>query len=186
MLHAYISAFAFLALIFFSLTGLFLNNPQWFEKIKSHPKEESLTLPVQDISSALKTSTPPQALANVIKAHFALQGAFKSGEIIEDEAHIHFEGTKGKSDAIINLKSGVTEIEQEHASVISIIQDLHRGKNSGQVWKIVIDMTAYLVLALSLIGYILFFSLRFRLITSLTLTGASLLVLGIIFYWFVP
>ena len=32
MLHAYLSAFAFLALFFFSATGILLNHPEWFER----------------------------------------------------------------------------------------------------------------------------------------------------------
>src|SRR6185312_12483078 len=31
MLHAYLSAFAFLALFFFSATGVLLDHPEWFE-----------------------------------------------------------------------------------------------------------------------------------------------------------
>ncbi len=186
MLHAYISAFAFLALMFFSLTGLFLNNPQWFQTVKSPTQEQSLTLPAQDISSALKAKVPMNELAKAVGRHTVVRGIYKSGEIIEDEALLHFEGVKGKSNIVINLKSGLTEVTLEHASPLSVIQELHRGKNSGHIWKIVIDITAYLILALSLIGYILFFSLRFRLATSLTLTGISLLVLGAIFWWFVP
>jgi hypothetical protein len=50
----------------------------------------------------------------------------------------------------------------------------------------VIDLSAWLVLALSLIGYVLFFSLRFRLKTSLMLTAVSLAVLVGIAWLLVP
>jgi hypothetical protein len=36
--HGWLSAFAFLVLIFFALTGLFLNNPDWF---KSSAQEQT-------------------------------------------------------------------------------------------------------------------------------------------------
>jgi hypothetical protein len=69
---------------------------------------------------------------------------------------------------------------------MAIIQDLHRGKNSGSAWRWVIDLSAWIVLGLSLIGYVLFFSLRFRLKTSLILTAVSLAVLVGIAWLFVP
>jgi hypothetical protein len=69
---------------------------------------------------------------------------------------------------------------------MALIQDLHRGKNSGTAWRWVIDLSAWIVIALSLIGYVLFFSLRFRLKTSLILTAASLAVLIGIAWMFVP
>ncbi len=67
-----------------------------------------------------------------------------------------------------------------------MIGDLHRGKNAALPWRMVIDLSAILVLALSVIGYVLFFSLRFRLRTSLILTGASLAVLVAVFLWLTP
>jgi len=50
----------------------------------------------------------------------------------------------------------------------------------------VIDLSAWIVLGLSLIGYVLFFSLRFRLKTSLILTAVSLAALTAIAWIFVP
>ena len=80
----------------------------------------------------------------------------------------------------------VSRIALVNRQLAAIIQDLHRGKNSGLAWRWVIDLSAWLVLALSLIGYVLFFSLRFRLKTSLVLTAASLAVLIGIAWLFVP
>jgi uncharacterized protein len=186
MLHAYLSAFAFLALIFFALTGLFLNHPDWFDNNKPATHDQTLTLPLKELTPALQPSTSLPALATIVARAAPVRGIYKSGEIVDGEAHIRMEGVTGKSDIIINLTSGVTEITQEKAGITTIIQDLHRGKNSGQVWQTLIDITAVMVLALSLIGYILFFSIRFRLATSLKLTAASLLLLGGIFWFFVP
>ena len=33
--HGWLSAFAFLTLLFFSVTGLLLNHPEWFEPAKT-------------------------------------------------------------------------------------------------------------------------------------------------------
>ncbi len=67
-----------------------------------------------------------------------------------------------------------------------MIGDLHRGKNASVPWRAVIDVSAILVLALSIIGYVLFFSLRFRLRTSLILTAVSIAALVGVFVAFVP
>jgi hypothetical protein len=53
-------------------------------------------------------------------------------------------------------------------------------------WKLVIDAVAIIVLALSVLGYILFFSLRFRLRTSLILTGISIVALAGVFLFLAP
>jgi hypothetical protein len=99
---------------------------------------------------------------------------------------IHFEGIKGASDLTVNLATGRTEVSLSRHDTVTVINELHRGKNASKPWKLVIDFSAVIVLILSLIGYVLFFSLRFRLRTSLILTGISLAALAAIFVFLTP
>jgi hypothetical protein len=185
--HGYLSAFAFLALIFFAATGLILNHPEWFPtKADPRPVERTLTLSPAELSAAQAAPDPAKALTTAVAAKIKLRGAYQSGELLDDEAQIRLEGVTGSTDILVDLKSGKAEISMAHADLVTTINELHRGKNAGAVWKAIIDASAILVLALSLIGYVLFFSLRFRLRTSLILTGASLAVLFGAFWLFVP
>ncbi|WP_304192177.1 PepSY-associated TM helix domain-containing protein, partial [Phenylobacterium aquaticum] len=102
------------------------------------------------------------------------------------EAQVRLEGVTGSSDILVDLRTGTAEVTVARTDLVTTLNELHRGKNAGAVWKAVIDVSAGLVLALSLIGYVLFFSLRFRLRTSLILTAASLAVLFGVFWLFVP
>ena len=49
-----------------------------------------------------------------------------------------------------------------------------------------IDITAILILAMSLIGLILFFSLRFRLGNAMRIMGATMVLFVALFVFFVP
>lgn len=190
-LHGYLSAFAFLALIFFAGTGLMLNHPEWFtpEETASDATRTSLhkTLPRASLERSFAASDPAAALAAlVIEREPALRGAYTSGEILDGEAMLRFEGVTGASDVVIDLSSGRADISVRSATAVSMLYDLHRGKNAGAVWRGLIDVVASVVLALSLIGYVLFFSLRFRLSSSLALTGLSALALVGIYIFCVP
>lgn len=186
MLHAYISAFAFLALMFFSVTGILLNHPEWLQG--KPPAEQSLTgqIPSADIAAALKTPEPPKALGEAIDKRIKVRGAYHSGEMLDGEAMLRFEGATGATDVILDLETGQVEATVQPATVTSIVNDLHKGKNTGAVWKLLIDLSGILVLLLSVIGYVLFFSLRFRLKTSLILTVVSLAAFLGLYLAFVP
>lgn len=186
MLHAYLSAFAFLTLMFFSLTGLLLNHPEWFEGAKAKPLESRIVLSPAELKAALAQPEPGRALAAGVGERIALRGGYKSAELLDDEAHIRLEGVSGRSDVIVNLQDGSTEISVHRATLVSLIGDLHRGKNSGTAWQWLIDVSAVLILALSLLGYVLFFSMRFRLGPSLKLTAASLLAMVALYIFLVP
>lgn len=186
MLHAYLSAFAFIALMFFSVTGVLLNHPEWFENYEPHETATTVTLTKAEIDQAARQKEPGRALSEVVAKKTALPGAFSSEDIDGGQAIIRLDGPKGTSDLIIDLEIGKAEVRATKASFNSLMMDLHRGKNSGGPWRFLIDATAYIVLALSVLGYILFFSLRFRLKTSLVLTGVSLAILVALIIWLVP
>lgn len=86
------------------------------------------------------------------------------------------DGPKGASTIDLNLSTGVAVVTTDRAATMLMIQDLCRGKNVGAAWRWVIDLSAYLILALSIIGYVLFFSL----------TAGSLVVLVGIVVLFIP
>lgn len=185
--HGYLSAFAFLTLIFFAITGLLLNHPEWFEAKGEQPsKDRTIQLAPADVATAQKAADPSRALTELVRKQQPLIGAYQSGEVIDTEAMIRLEGPKGSSDIVVDLSTGSAEVTVKKARFIDTINELHRGKNSGAAWKAVIDISAILILALSIIGYVLFFSLRFRLRTSLILTVVSLGAMLAVVVFFTP
>ena len=186
MLHGYLSAFAFLALMFFCVTGVLLNHPEWFKHDRPAEKVATLTLTPSELAAAARAKEPGRALAAAVGLRVPLRGAYASSDIADGRALVRLEGPKGTSDLDVELSSGQVTATVAKASFASVIQDLHRGKNSGGAWGWVIDLSAVLLIALSVLGYILFFSLRFRLKTSLMLTAASLAVLLAVALWLVP
>jgi uncharacterized protein len=185
--HGYLSAFAFLALIFFSVTGLLLNHPEWTDGLAQPTEREArVRLSPADLAAVQGAKEPPRALAALVAKKTDVLGAFQSGEVIDGEAQVRLEGPKGSTDLLADLGAGEVEVTTKRARLLDTLNELHRGKNSGAAWKAVIDLSAVLVLALSVIGYVLFFSLRFRLRTSLVLTAASLAGLVAVAVLFTP
>ena len=185
--HGYLSAFAFLTLIFFAITGLTLNHPEWTQAGDQRPATESrVQLAAADLAGARAAPEPSRALAEAVGRRTPLVGAYQSGEILDDEALIRLEGPKGSSDLVVDLATGAAEVTVQRAKLLDTLNELHRGKNASAAWKAIIDVSAILTLVLSIVGYVLFFSLRFRLRTSLTLTGISLLALVGVVIWFTP
>ena len=185
--HGYLSAFAFLTLIFFAVTGLLLNHPEWIEAKTEQPSaDRTVQLAPADVAAARKASDPSRALTELVRKQQSLIGAYQSGEVIDTEAMIRLEGPKGSSDIVVDLSTGEAEVTVKQARLIDTLNELHRGKNAGGAWKAIIDVSAILILALSIIGYVLFFSLRFRLRTSLILTAASLAAMVGVVVLFTP
>jgi len=175
--HGYLSAFAFVALMFFSITGLFLNHPEWFKAEVRDQPTRTISLTPAELTAVKADKEPGKALATAVAKKTKLVGAYASGEVIDTDIMTRLTGAKGATNLIANTETGKVEVTIEKRDLVTVLNELHRGKDASKSWKLIIDLTAILVLALSLLGYILFFSLRFRLKTSLILTGVSVLVM---------
>lgn len=179
--HGWLSAFAFLVLIFFALTGLFLNNPDWFKSsVPEHTQQ--MTIPPEVLTNIQHQENPSMALLDFIRQKESIVGRYRSSEVLDDEVMIRLESPAGTTDISVLMDTGDTEITQKPATLVSVLNDLHRGKNVGTSWHWLIDISAILILLLSLAGYILFLSIKNRLVTHLLLTAASLAVL-IVLVW---
>lgn len=185
-LHAYFSAVAFLALLFFSATGILLNHPEWMPEHEAALQTQNFSLDPTTLQHANAQNSEAQiaTLAAAVASHGAL-GRFSTGEIIDTEALLRFEGPRGSSTASVDLHTGAVEIEVERADAVSMLNDLHRGKNAGPAWKLVIDVVGVLTIAMSLIGFVIFFSLRFRLVTSMALVAAGAAAMAAVYFAFV-
>ncbi len=184
--HGYLSAFAFISLMFFSLTGLLLNHPEWLKTQEAAPQETRFTLAATDLAAARKAPDPARALGALMAGRDGVGGIYSSGEIDGDEAYLRFEGVTGNASVVVDLKSRTAEATRQKPDAVTILNDLHRGKNVGDAWKLFIDISAAIFLILSLVGYVLFFSLRYRLAQTLTLTVVSLAGMAAVFLWLVP
>jgi hypothetical protein len=85
-----------------------------------------------------------------------------------------------------NLATGEVSIYVERAPTVGIMNELHRGERAGAPRRLAIDVIAALLIATSLIGFVLFLSLRFRLRTSRALMGLGAAVLIGLFVAVVP
>jgi hypothetical protein len=178
-LHGYLSAFAFLSLMFFSVTGLILNHPDW---TRAQPKETTVTTTVSPklIAAAQTAPSPGLAMLKAVAATTPVVGKLKSSDVEGDQALIRLEGPKGSTDITLDLKTGKAETVVSRTNTLTLLNELHKGRDAGLAWKAFIDLSAVVFLLLSVVGYVLFFSLRFRLRSSLVVTAVSLVLMALL------
>jgi len=126
------------------------------------------------VASLQKQENPSQSIVEYVRAKQPLIGRYKSSEVLDGEVMIRLESPAGSTDLWVLLDNGDVEITQKPATTVSLLNDLHRGKNVGTAWHWLIDISAIIIILLSLAGYILFLTIKTRLVTHLLLTACSL------------
>ncbi|MCJ8293152.1 MAG: PepSY-associated TM helix domain-containing protein [Colwellia sp.] len=155
-LHIYVSTVLFSLLVFFCFTGITLNHAAWFsadgeEQLKIEPLPQSLLTSLNNDDEL--------ALFNLQKYVEKLIGLEQVRSIDVDKvvAEISFDYPipAGYVFVTVYLDTSEIEIEQKSGSLISLLNDLHKGRHSGEFWSWLIDISAGLMLLFSITGLVI-------------------------------
>ena len=185
--HGYLSAIAFVALLFFSATGIVMNHPNITDGHLPDLIQKPFTLSPAEIAAIRANPDPGQTLVRTAERHIGkLSGGFRDGQLDGNDAFVRLQGAARNTDLHGDLKTGRVEVTIVPAGGLDVLNNLHRGDRAGKLWQALVDASAILMIVVSLLGYVLFLSMRFRVRTALMLTGATTLLLVAIFVFAVP
>lgn len=204
-LHIYLSLLGFATLIFFSLTGITLNHPDWLlgtverrSQVEGEMNTRWLQPEASSAHAAPETAATDAAAADLsqqlarleivehLRSQHQLRGAVSEFRADEFECLVSFKGPGYSADAFIDRETGRYDLTVIDQGAVALLNDLHKGRHSGTAWSWVIDLSAILMALAGLTGLLLLLYLRRRRATGLVTTFVGGLVLVAIFLWFVP
>lgn len=157
-LHVYVSTATLSLLVFFCITGLFLNHLAWFEDEPVQDGQQRIVLP-QGLVQSLDAENPP--LAEVQAFIQSRTGLRQPREVKIDhefgEWTFDYPIPAGYVFVTLLVGEGVIELDYRKGSVVGILNDLHKGRHSGPVWSWVIDVSAILISFVALSGLVILF-----------------------------
>ena len=111
------------------------------------------------------------------KTH-GVRGALADFRVDDSECMVSFKGAGYAADAFIDRESGHYNLTQTSHGFIAVINDLHKGRDTGPIWSAVIDISAVVLTVISLTGLTLIFYLKLRRKPGLvvSLIGAAVIV----------
>ncbi|MBL8178610.1 MAG: PepSY-associated TM helix domain-containing protein [Bryobacterales bacterium] len=164
-LHIYLSMVSFAILFFFAATGITLNHPDWFGNRQSTAQHRGVMQPGSQL----------QIVEHLRDTH-AIRGALSDFRTDDTQYSVSFKGPGYAADAFIDRATGKYELTETRMGLIAVINDLHKGRDTGKSWSAIIDISAALMCFVSLSGLILIFFLSKKRASGLyaALIGAAL------------
>lgn len=185
-LHIYTSMGMLFVMLFFTLTGLTLNNRHWLPEPDQLYSIES-ELPLVWSQTQLWQSDPMLA-ASQVWLWLKDENNISSGEIKfdwnEDEGMLTIDIRRPGSYSLIEVipEESYLFIEEQSFGWLAILNDLHMGRYSGEIWSVFIDVAAIIMLLFTLTGMWLVLFHPKRRPRTLTLAGMGAAIMFII-YW---
>ena len=186
-LHIYLSMVSFAIVFFFAVTGLTLNHTDWF----SHQQRtaqfkgnvESKWIKASDAGDA---AVDKLSIVEHLRRAHGIKGALSDFRLDETQASVSFKGPGYAADAFINRETGEYELTETRNGFVAVMNDLHKGRDSGRVWAWLIDGSAIFMTLVSLTGMVLIWFVKRRRFSGLLLAVIGALICYLLYYVWVP
>jgi hypothetical protein len=198
-LHIYLSMISLAAVLFFSITGITLNHPDWFfsgaeRRVEAQGQINLAWLRDRGRASntAEGTNNDPadqvsklEIVEQLRKTH-GVRGSLADFRVDDRECLVTFKGPGYAADAFIDRETGHYSLTETYHGFVALINDLHKGRDTGPVWSVLIDVAAILMTLISLTGLVLLFYLKLRRVTGVVVALVGMLIVLALYRIWVP
>lgn len=178
-LHIYLSMVSFGIVLFFAVTGLTLNHPDWFAgAVKTRQSHGSIDRTLLQPAGATEPDT--SGLVQSLRTREHLHGTVEDPRVDDTEISFSYKAPGYSADVIIDRQQGTYSVTEVRNGFVAVINDLHKGRDSGKAWGWVIDVSAVLLTLVSLTGLVILWFIYKRRASGLLIgaVGAALCVLA--------
>ena len=184
-LHTYLSMVSFVVVLFFAVTGITLNHAEWFDGKQVETKREG-KIPLAWVHTADTAQIKKLEIVEFLRKNYHVQGYVSDFLIDEQQCAVSFKGPGYSADAFINREDAALRFTELRLGLVAVLNDLHKGRDSGKGWSWIIDVSAGLLTLVSLTGLVMLFFLKRKRTGGLLLALAGGLVCCLIYYYLVP
>jgi uncharacterized protein len=173
---------SFTILLFFAVTGITLNHQSAFTSVR----------PPTPFTGSLETSwvKAPEAhkaeIAGIFRTRHGIKADLTDFRVDDDQVQISFKGPGYAADGFADRRTGKYELNENRLGLVAIINDLHKGRDTGKAWAGVIDISAILMVLVSLSGLVLIFFLHKKLRSGLIALAIGTVLCFVVYQVWVP
>jgi hypothetical protein len=183
-LHIYLSMISFVIVLFFAITGFTLNHAEWLSS-KENVKKVTGRIPLKWVKVKDTAAIAKLEIVELLKNKHNIKGNISDFIIDDDQCSISFKGPGYSADAFIDRNNGNYKITETSLGLIAIINDLHKGRDTGKKWSYLIDIAAIFMSLLSLTGLVMICFMKKRRASGFICLAAGTLICYLVYYFFV-
>lgn len=156
--HWISSAICLVGMLIFSVTGITLNHASQIEaqpvvKLETMVTPREINQQLQQITQQAQPSLPKTVEQWLINQHDIRLSVESQIEWSSEEVYISLPKAGGDAWARFSLVDSQFEYETTNRGVISLLNDLHKGRHTGAVWQGFIDVFSVACVIFSLTGF---------------------------------
>lgn len=158
VVHVYVSMALLTLLLFFSVTGITLNHPEWFSDHQASVIEKEQTIKgiaKQLIAQSELTKAQQQKITELVEQAFSISLQSITPELMSGELFYSIKQAGLSTSIAVDLETGEAFYEQTQYGWWAVLNDLHKGRNTSNFWGWIIDLSSILFIIFAITGFIL-------------------------------
>lgn len=166
-----------LVVLFFAVTGITLNHPEWSIGGRESRREVTGTL-----APGFMAAGKPDWLKIVeqLRKDQPVHGSAVEMRIDGDQGSLAFKAPGYAAETFFETATGKYQMTITAQGVVGVMNDLHRGRDSGASWAWLIDLSGVLLTIVSLTGFAILFYLKKARVMGVLTALAGLVVLAVL------
>ena len=132
-----------------------------------------------------KAVAKPEIVANLERV-LGIRAGLSDFQVDDVQCEVSFKGPGYEADAIIDRNSGRYALTVSRFGLVAVLNDLHKGRDTGPAWSGLIDFSAIFMALVSLTGLTLIFYLAKRRISGLVAIAVGALLCYLIYAVWIP
>nr|WP_294794712.1 PepSY-associated TM helix domain-containing protein [uncultured Mucilaginibacter sp.] len=184
-LHIYLSMLSFVVVLFFSVTGLTLNHAEWFDG-KEVEQKYSGNVPIAWVDVTDTTQIKKLEIVELLRKNYGIKGYLSEFFMQSDQLSVSFKGPGYNANAFIVRKTGKFELTELKMGIGAVMNDLHKGRDTGKGWGWLIDVSAVFLVLVSLSGLVMLLFLKKKKVSGLLIAILGGTICWLIYHMLVP
>ena len=184
-LHIYGSMASLALVLFFAATGITLNHQEWFAGQEATAERHG-AMNAAWLKGPSADGVDKLQVVEFLRSSAGARGALADFRIDETQCEVVFKGPGYAASAIVDRASGRYDLTESRMGFAAVVNDLHKGRDTGPVWGMVIDLSAGVLVFISLTGLILLYFVHKYRVAGAILCGAGALVSYLVYAIWVP
>ncbi|MCA2965524.1 MAG: PepSY-associated TM helix domain-containing protein [Acidobacteriota bacterium] len=169
-LHIYGSMVSLSLLLLFSVTGLTLNHADWFADAQRTAQFRG-----QVPTAWTKGELAKLEIVEHLRGNHGIKTGLSEFRAEEGQAAVSFKGPGYTADVVMDRATGRYEVTETRMGLAAVLNDLHKGRDTGPAWSLLLDVSAGLMVLVSASGLVLLWYLQRKRVAGLwTLVGGTL------------
>jgi hypothetical protein len=122
----------------------------------------------------------------MLRSREHIHGAVSDFRVEDNQISISFRAPGYTADSFIDRDTGKYDVTETSNGLVAVINDLHKGRDAGKAWSLVIDISAMLLVLVSLTGLVLIWFVYKRRSAGLLLAAGTAIITWGVFHFLVP